>query len=291
MNLNAQLLRTFCLVAEEGSFASAADRLHLTPSAVSGHIKRLEVAIGKQFIRRTTRRLQLTDDGELLHQYARSVITMEEAFFNRLRQGPDIARLRIGATEDFAASWLPRVLREFNRANSVGKLELKVGLTTDLIKQLDRGRLDIVFGKHCADEETSGALLWEEPLVWACASVDAIPATGSVALAVFPENCVYRRAAVDSLNAAKRSWTIAVESSSMAACLAATEAGLATTVIAQSQLRRSLRQLDTVDGMPKLPFVRFYAYVAKPSDQADSLVRAVRLLGKRQQFVMSQSNS
>ncbi len=289
MNLDMQLLRSFAMVVEEGAFAGAADRLHVTPSAISGHIKRLEQFVGKQLIRRTTRRLHLTDDGELLHEYARTLVGLEQEVLNRLRKGPEIPRLRIGATEDFAGSWLPRVLREFKRANPVGKLELRVGLTSELVRQLDRGRLDLVFGKHCADEERAGELLWEESLIWAYASTDGSPLPSVVPLAVFPDNCVYRRAATESLSGAGLPWVVVVETASMAGCLAAAEAGLAVTVIAQSQLRPGLAVMDSKEGLPPLPLVRFYVYVRKPGAATDSLVRAVRAAGSRHRFAGTRS--
>ncbi|MFP3757991.1 LysR family transcriptional regulator, partial [Cupriavidus sp. SIMBA_020] len=75
--LDLTLLRTFLEVVDHGGFALAADALALTPSAVSGHIKRLEQAAGTVLLARTTRRVALTPAGDTLYAYARNIVDME----------------------------------------------------------------------------------------------------------------------------------------------------------------------------------------------------------------------
>lgn len=64
-------MTTFVAVAEAGSFTAAAERLDIAKSAVSRRVSALEARLGVQLIRRTTRRLSLTDSGEAF--YERSV--------------------------------------------------------------------------------------------------------------------------------------------------------------------------------------------------------------------------
>lgn len=58
----------FVASVEEGSFAAAAERLHLTGSAISKSISRLEARLGSRLLERTTRRLTLTDAGQAYFQ-------------------------------------------------------------------------------------------------------------------------------------------------------------------------------------------------------------------------------
>ncbi|AIS88948.1 bacterial regulatory helix-turn-helix, lysR family protein [Burkholderia pseudomallei NAU35A-3] len=227
MSLDIVLLRTFLEVADRRGFAPAAERLALTPSAVSGHIKRLEQATGAVLLARTTRRVELTQAGETLYAYARNIVEMEREARARLRGSPLHGRLRIGASEDFAGAWLPQVLHTFGRLHPRATIELKVGITAELLRQQASGRLDVVFGKHCSRlDDEAGELLWEEPLVWAFASDAVLDANDALPLALFPQPCVYREAALAALNGALRPFRIAFESGSMAGCISAALAGV-----------------------------------------------------------------
>jgi DNA-binding transcriptional LysR family regulator len=283
-SLDIALLRTFLQVVDAGGFALAAEQLALTPSAVSGHIRRLEESAGARLLARTTRRLDLTQAGEMLYMYARNIVELEREARARLQGGTVHGRLRIGASEDFASSWLARVLQTFRRWHPDASLELKVGITADLLRQQARGKLDLVFGKQCARVDDAGELLWEEPLVWAYGAAAAFDQTAAVPLAVFPDPCVYREAALSALSGAGRVWRIAFESGSMAGCVSAALAGFAVAPLARSQLRDGLRELGAADGLPPLPEARFYAFTRKASAAASALVDAVRELGRRNRF-------
>ena len=274
--LDTILLRTFLEVVDSGSFALAAERLALTPSAVSGHIRRLELIAGTSLLARTTRRLELTQAGSTLYGYARNILELEREARVKL-QGRSLAgRLRIGASEDFASAWLPLLLQRFRQWHGKATVELKVGITADLLRQQERGCLDLVFGKQCSRVAGSGSLLWEEPLQWVFATNQLLPAESPLPLAVFPEPCVYRESALTALGQAGRDWRIVFESSSMAGCLAAARAGFAVIVIANSQCSEGLRVLNTEDALPALPTARFYAFGSLDNPLCASLIEAAR---------------
>lgn len=277
--LDTVLLRTFLEIVDGGSFATAAERLALTPSAVSGHVRRLEQLVGASLLARTTRRLELTQAGDILYAYGRNILDLEREARAKLRGAPVRGRLRIGASEDFAGAWLPQVLQRFRQWHPDATVELKVGITADLLRQQERGRLDLVFGKQCSRVDGSGTLLWEEPLVWAFAVDHPLPAGEPLPLAVFPEPCVYRESAVTALASTDRAWRIVFESSSMAGCLSAARAGFAMTVIADSQRGDGLRVLGSDHGLPDLPPARFYAFASKDSPACTTLIEAARRAG------------
>ncbi len=278
--LDTVLLRTFLEIVDSGSFATAAERLSLTPSAVSGHMRRLEQIAGASLLARTTRRLELTQAGDTLYAYGRNILDLEREARAKLRGTPLRGRLRIGASEDFAGAWLPQVLQRFRQWNPEATVELKVGITADLLRQRERGRLELVFGKQCSRVEGSGTLLWEEPLVWAFAADQPLPAEPPLPLAVFPEPCVYRESAVRALGKTDRVWRIVFESGSMAGCLSAARAGFAITVIADSQRSEGLRILGSEDGLPELPMARFYAFASGDNPVSTALIEAARRAGQ-----------
>ncbi|WP_420994708.1 LysR family transcriptional regulator [Cupriavidus sp. 30B13] len=283
-SLDIGLLRTFLAVVDCGGFALAAESLSLTPSAISGHVKRLEQGAGAVLLERTTRSFTLTQAGELLYAYARNIVALERELRVRLHGAPARGRLRIGSSEDFAGTWLPRMLQAFRRWHPDVSVELKVGVTADLLRQQERGRLDIVFGKQCSRTTGGGELLWEEDLAWVHAADAPFDPAAEIQLAAFPEPCVYREAAVAALARVGRPWRLAFESSSMAGCLSAARAGFAVTAVARSQVREGLRVLDARDRMPALPKARFCAFVREGAPAAQALTDAVREAGRQHRF-------
>ena len=74
--------KVFLAVADEGSFAAAADRLDLSRAVVSKHVKYLEEHIGTRLLERTTRRVALTELGRALYERARRAVgELDEAMF------------------------------------------------------------------------------------------------------------------------------------------------------------------------------------------------------------------
>lgn len=282
--LDTVLLRTFLEVVDTGSFAAAADRLALTPSAISGHIRRLEQMVAASLLTRTTRRLELTQAGDVLYTYGRNILDLEREARAKCRGTFLSGRLRVGATEDFASTWLPQVLQRFRQWHPQATIELKVGITAHLLRQHEQGHLDLVFGKQCSRVDTLGALLWEEPLAWTFAADQSLPTDSSLPLAVFAEPCVYREAAITALGKANRGWHVAFESSSMAGCLSAARAGFALTVAAASQCGDGLRVMGTEDDLPELPCARFYAFARDNNAVSESLIEAARRTGNHDRF-------
>src|ERR1700676_1977224 len=140
--LEFELLRSFVAVADCGGFHHAAERLNLTQSTVSQQIKRLELETKRPLFRRTTRSVALTDDGEMLLGDARRLLQLEEAARHRLA-GPRLSgTVRLGVVEEVAGGSLPSALRRFPPLHPGVKLELQIGVSAELIEQLNAGRLE-----------------------------------------------------------------------------------------------------------------------------------------------------
>src|SRR6201992_3502614 len=160
--LDFELLRTFVAVADCGGFHPAAERLKLTQSTVSQQIKRLELKT-KPLFRRTTRSVALTDDGEMLLGDARRLLQFEEATRHRLTAPRLSGTARLGVVEEVAGGSLPSALGRFAKLHPGVKLEVQIGVSAELVEQLNAGRLDVVFAKRPLGT-SKGRLLWRQPL-------------------------------------------------------------------------------------------------------------------------------
>ena len=148
--LPPELLRSFVAVVQTESFTAAADRVCLSQSAVSQHIRRLEILLGQTLFARDTRNVRLTSQGEALHRYASRILDMMDEAITAVSGPPLDGVVRLGITEDFTLTHLTSALVQFVRCHPRVELSISTGLSGDLFRELDDGRHDIVLAKRLA---------------------------------------------------------------------------------------------------------------------------------------------
>jgi DNA-binding transcriptional LysR family regulator len=278
--LELELLRSFVAVADCGGFHRAAERLNLTQSTISQQVKRLELETKRPLFRRTTRSVALTDDGEMLLADARRLLQLEEAARHRLAAPRLSGTVRFGVVEEVAGGSLPSALGRFAKLHPGVKLEVQIGVSAELIEQLDRGRLDVVFAKRPLGT-SRGRLVWREPMVWAAADTFDLVLDVALPLALYRERSVSREAALAALNDSDLTWEIVYTSPSLTGVRAAALAGLAITPLPASAVIAGLRVLGWVEGLPRLPDLEFAIYEkARPEKAAAALAAALLALGQ-----------
>ncbi|MFE5302336.1 LysR substrate-binding domain-containing protein [Streptomyces sp. NPDC056632] len=280
-------LRTFLAVAQTLSFTQAARRLGLRQSTVSQHVRRLEEAIGRPLFVRDTHGVELTEDGEAMLGFARTILEAHEraaAFFTgtRLR-----GRLRFGASEDFVTTRLPEILEAFRREHPEVDLELTVELSGTLQARLEAGRLDLILAKRRGGEDgdAGGELVWQDVLVWIGSPRLRLDPDRPVPLIVFPPPGITRARALEALQAQGRPWRIACTSSSLSANVAAARAGLGVMAHTRGLLPPGLVELSARAGLPELGAVDFVLRKGRrrgsTQDAADALAAAILAGGDR----------
>lgn len=122
----AEDLNAFVVSVETGGFSAAARKLGLTPSALSKLVSRLEDRLGSRLLHRTTRRLQLTVEGETLFNRVRPLLTALDDAESEIREASTnprgLLRLRCGSV--FAVHQLTQAVPRF--------LEQHPGIALDL---------------------------------------------------------------------------------------------------------------------------------------------------------------
>jgi len=255
-----ELLRAFVFVAEERGFTSAADRLHLTQSAVSAQIKRLEAQTGCPLFTRSTRAVSLTPQGEILLEYAHSILGLHEEVRSRLGSATRPAGVvRIGVSEGFLRGWLADLFRQLKLRYPGIELSLQIGLTPMLLEMLEEAHIDLVLAITCAPADR-GEVLWTDRLVWAIAESERVDRSRPVPMCFFPEPCPYRAAAVAALKSVRAKWRLSCVSPSAAAARAAVLLGFGITPLLHSELSPGLRDVGDELGLPSLPTAEFCAW-------------------------------
>ncbi|MFG0353440.1 LysR family transcriptional regulator [Pseudomonas sp. zbq_5] len=262
------LLRSLLAVADTGGFTRAAQRLHLTQSAISAHIRRLEREAGQKLLERTTRSVSLTPAGARLAGYARTILALHDDARASLGAGRRVSgTVYVGLSEEMVKAPIIDCMRRFSVAHPDAEVSLTVGLTGELLSLVHSGGLDIVLGSRCSDEER-GEVLWSEPLVWARGPIalGSDEVTTPVPLAVFSDQCPYRAAAIEALVRVGRQWRIVCQSPSVGGLMTAVSGGLGVTPVTRSSaLAAGLVEVSTLPALPQAQFVLTSAATPKRS--------------------------
>lgn len=136
--LNLNLVHSLSVLLEEGSYVRAADRLHITPPAMTQQIQRLEAAVGCALVERGAKPVRLTAPGARFMEHASVALTHA-----RLAMGETLAtELRIGFINGYPEGPDDGVLGRFRAANAgVGIRLVQVGWG-EQISRLVAGDLD-----------------------------------------------------------------------------------------------------------------------------------------------------
>src|SRR5262245_35275148 len=246
-NLDIDLLRSFAAVADSGSFTGAGELVARTQSAVSVQIKRLEIIREHKVFDRTSRSLALTPADETLLSYARRILELNDESMRRIAEPPVAGLIRLGITEYFVPTELPRILGRFAAAYPGVQLEVRMGISSELREAMAAGALDAAILRLAARERARA--IWSEPLVWVVREGSA-PARGeAVPLVLLPAPCWLRAHALDSMKRLKRPCKLVFTGSSMASLRASVSAGLGVSIVPRSSV---------LPGMEVLPRGRDY---------------------------------
>lgn len=153
MKTTTEELLAFVSVVDCGSITAAAERLEQTVSGVSRALTRLEKKLGVSLMHRTTRRLQLSEEGELFLIRARNILlAMDEAEeFIALRRQKPIGRLRVDTASPFLLHCVVPYMAEFAEMYPDIRLELSSNeRTIDLLEQ----RVDVAIRIGALNDST-----------------------------------------------------------------------------------------------------------------------------------------
>jgi len=136
--LNLKQLEAFYLVVKKRSFTRAAEELNVTQPAVTIQVKSLERSLNLRLIQQVGKKIQLTESGEFLYQYAEKIFDLVSDANEKMRDFKKLMRgtLRIGTTKNYARYIMPSLLSEFQRRFPGIKVILDEGNSEDMAKSV-----------------------------------------------------------------------------------------------------------------------------------------------------------
>ncbi|MGI9302142.1 MAG: LysR substrate-binding domain-containing protein [Gammaproteobacteria bacterium] len=250
-HFDTDLLRTVVAVADSGSFVAAARQMHLTQSAISMQMKRLEQTVGTSLFRRQGRSVAFTNDGEKLLGYGRRILSLHEEAFASLKPPELAGRVRIAAPDDYVVRYLPIILARFKRKYPLVEVNVSCAPSMSIFPALENQEFDLAL-VTCVPGSEKGLILRQDPTVWATNERHLAHEEDPLPLVLF-QQCMFRDWALKALAAAGRDYRISYSSHSISSLQSATLAGLGVAVLGRSNVPKGLRILGPDDGFPELP--------------------------------------
>ncbi|MEQ8964989.1 MAG: LysR family transcriptional regulator [Azospirillaceae bacterium] len=176
--MNLKQIETFFWVGRLGSFQAAADRLNTTQPGISNRVRELERTLGVVLFDRSGRSARLTPHGRELMISAERMLTLAKDIEERLgRSGAVTGLVRVGVADTIALTWLPDLVARIAEDFPGLAIELEVGLSVDLLAQLQERRVDLALvvgpvalpGMECRP-------LWDVDIRWMASPGLAVPA-------------------------------------------------------------------------------------------------------------------
>ena len=147
--MDIRVLNYFVTIAQERNITRAADKLLVTQPTLSRQIKDLEEELGVILFRRSSRELQLTEDGQYLYNRALEILALvNKTEENLTRKGEVGGDLYIGAAESASLELIARACESMVTLYPQIRLNFRSGNADAVFEGLDQGTLDfgIIFG-------------------------------------------------------------------------------------------------------------------------------------------------
>lgn len=246
--LDVDAVRAFALVAELKSFTRAAQAVGMTQSAVSLQLKRLEARLAARLIERTPRSVELTPQGAAFLERARDLLAAHDRAVSGSQ--PVERRLTLGISDHAAGPELPTLLARVAAFDPQLNLDVRIGLSSEIIDTFERGKLDAVIVRR-EPHRRGGEILLEDAFGWFAAPTFR-NGGDKLRLAMLAAPCGIRALAIRALDKAKRPWVEAFTGGGVTAVVAAAAAGLAVAPLARRIVPAGLVDVGEALSLPPL---------------------------------------
>ena len=171
MKIDFDGVQAFVAIAELGGFNKAARELHITQTALTRRLQKLEAYLGLRLLDRTTRRVELTAVGRDFLPQARAIVQDMTAAVERLKDMSQHARghFTLACIPSMSAHLLPAVIRSYAQAHPDNRVRLLDGDSNEVRATVLNGLAELGIAvqgeKHAELQET---VLFSDPLTFIC---------------------------------------------------------------------------------------------------------------------------
>ena len=146
MDINFELYKVFYCVAKTLSFSDAARELYISQSAVSQSVKMLEKRLGMTLFVRSTKKVRLTTEGEILLKHVEPAIALIHRGEKQLQDSQTLnaGQIRIGASDTICRYFLVPFIREFHRRHPGVLIKVTNSTSFGCVDLLENNQVDLI---------------------------------------------------------------------------------------------------------------------------------------------------
>ena len=146
MNIDLELYRIFYVVAKNKHMTRASEELHISQPAISQSIKKLEEQLDGTLFIRSNKGMELTNEGKMFFDYVKGALELINNAENEFTSFKDLSKgeIKIGASTTLTKIILMDSLKEFHKDYPNIEINITNDLTSNLIVDLNKGKLDFV---------------------------------------------------------------------------------------------------------------------------------------------------
>ncbi len=270
----SHLYRAVVSIVDAGSMTKAGQHLGLSQAAVSQQISRLEEILGGPVFDKSGAGLKLTERGEIVLDYARRFLTMNEQLLAYAGPHPLPRQFSIGMPKWLKHAKLVEILKTCATGPDGERTGFYCNDMPALKRDLAARKLDLAFLCEIPHPPGTPVVEWSESLSWVSAPGYQRPAGAAIPLISWFGSLTDRHA-VKAFEAAGIRFSISFWSSDATSRVAAVEAGLGYTLINSRSLTPGL-QVVNESFLPMPPYIKtgIYARVGLDQDRFEPLIRA-----------------
>lgn len=146
MEIDFELYRVFCIVAECGNFSKAAEKLYISQPAVTQSIKKLEEYLKGKLFFRTSKGVNLTDEGKKFYQYIKTSVDIMNNAENKFSQYINLEEgdIKIKTGSALGNVCIYDAIIKFGKKYPKIRVFVSGGYVKDSIEALSKGEVDLV---------------------------------------------------------------------------------------------------------------------------------------------------
>jgi DNA-binding transcriptional LysR family regulator len=273
-DIDVALLRAFLMVVDTGGVTTASRLLNRTQAAVSQQIKRLEELFGAELFLREHKRMMLAPAGERLLGQARQMVAQNDQLWGQMTKPDFEGEVRFGVPKDIVSSYVPSILRRFNKAWPRVRVTLVCDNSHELLEGLADGTVDVTLSTD-ATAAPGADLLRRDRLVWVGNPGGDAHRQRPLPVSIGSRTCRFRPVVLEALRHAGLDWRYVLEVSNQDAVNASIAAGIAVGALLQDSVPDHLQILDAKFGLPPLP--EFLVNLSLPASGASEIATELAL--------------